>query len=481
MNKPKNSVIVPVYNVEKYLKECLDSLVNQTLQDFGIICINNGSTDGSLNILKEYAQKDKRIKIINQENKGLSAARNCGIEVATGEYIGFIDSDDYVDINFYENLYKRGKETDSDIVVCEYMCRFKDKDKKFVKLGHAKFFNQTDYILSKEYKHKINIVFAVDDNYIQQCAVAMVSILANSNYENFYEFYILNTGLKEKNIEKLNSLKTIRNFNINYIDVSKYDLSQFPLNRDWISAATYYRLFIADVLPKSIKKCIYMDCDMIAEDDLAILWNYDISGYYAGVVEDENSKVNIERLNLPQESNYFNAGMIVFNLEKIREIDLLNVSIGYYNKNKEKITLQDQDILNGIFNDRCLFLPLRWNVGTTMYLNHASLQYNSYLEGSAACNPGIIHFTGGDKPWNISSTHPLRHEYFKYLQLTNFTKDIKKYKLHRIWGTIIYYNKLILKYIFSIKNSDNKYHKIITILGIKIKIKRKCKTAKGQM
>ncbi len=114
---PKVSVIVPVYKVEKFLPRCLDSLINQTLKDIEIICINDGSPDNSLQILEEYAQKDSRIKVINQENSGPSISRNRGIELAQGEYIGFIDSDDWIDLNFYEKLYETAKKYDADIAV----------------------------------------------------------------------------------------------------------------------------------------------------------------------------------------------------------------------------------------------------------------------------------------------------------------------------------------------------------------------------
>lgn len=101
----KISIIVPVYNTEKFLEKCLNSLINQTLKDIEIICINDGSTDKSLQILEKFANKDKRIQIINQTNSGLSVARNIGIKKAKGEYIGFVDSDDWVDLNFFEQLY----------------------------------------------------------------------------------------------------------------------------------------------------------------------------------------------------------------------------------------------------------------------------------------------------------------------------------------------------------------------------------------
>lgn len=345
-------------------------------------------------------------------------------------------------------------------------------------------------------KNNLNIVFAIDDNYVQQCAVTIVSILANSDFENFYNFYILNTGLKNESKIKLESLTNIRDFNIEYIDVSDFDFSKFPLNRDWISAATYYRLLIPEVLPKNIDKCIYMDCDMIAEDDLAKLWNYDISNYYAGVVEDESSISNTKRLNLPAENNYFNAGMMILNLDKLREISLINKSLEYYYKNEEKIIMQDQDLLNGVLNGKCLYLPLRWNLNTPACFSSYSNHYYSFeTEQEALSHPGIIHFTGKYKPWVCSSFHPFRNEYIKYLKLTNFKEDIinyykkellskiicKKYdwKVEKIYlfGIRIYKHKFsensFIENIFSVRNSENKTHKVITILGIKIKFKRK--------
>ena len=111
----KVSVIIPVYNTSKYLNKCLDSVCNQTLKDIEIICINDCSADNSLEILKEYASKDERIKIIDfNENKGAAAARNAGIDIACGEYIGFVDSDDFVDLDFYEKLYNAAVENDAD-------------------------------------------------------------------------------------------------------------------------------------------------------------------------------------------------------------------------------------------------------------------------------------------------------------------------------------------------------------------------------
>ena len=113
----KVSVVIPVYNVEDYLEECLESVINQTLKDIEIICINDGSTDNSLNILEAYAENDNRIKIFSQENSGLSASRNHGKKLSQGEYIYFIDSDDYLELNALEKLYDMAMSLDLDILI----------------------------------------------------------------------------------------------------------------------------------------------------------------------------------------------------------------------------------------------------------------------------------------------------------------------------------------------------------------------------
>ncbi len=116
MKNPKVSVVVPVYNVEKYLEECLDSLINQTLSEIEIICIDDGSTDRCPEILKNYADKDDRIKIITKQNEGQGIARNIGVKSAVGEYLIFVDSDDWLELNALELLYNKIKNDNADII-----------------------------------------------------------------------------------------------------------------------------------------------------------------------------------------------------------------------------------------------------------------------------------------------------------------------------------------------------------------------------
>ena len=115
----KVSVIIPVYNVEKYLRECLDSIVNQTLKEIEIICVDDGSADNSLKILQEYAAKDSRIiLIVSKQNNGGGWARNQGLKIAQGEYLGFVDGDDFCATDFCEKMYTASKQRDLDIVIC---------------------------------------------------------------------------------------------------------------------------------------------------------------------------------------------------------------------------------------------------------------------------------------------------------------------------------------------------------------------------
>lgn len=192
----KISVIVPIYNSEKYLHKCLDSLINQTMKDIEIICINDGSTDNSAKILEEY----NSIKIINQENQGVSAARNSGIKIACGEYIGFVDSDDWVNPNFYEKLYNAIKNTNADIA-CSSIIRVEGLIKKHhIRYDENKFYTSLD--------DRVKIVGLPKCSYVWN-KLYRAEIVKNMLFKNgvFYEDLIWTPQI----LEKTNSLVTACN------------------------------------------------------------------------------------------------------------------------------------------------------------------------------------------------------------------------------------------------------------------------------
>lgn len=122
--EPKISIVIPIYNMELYLSRCLDSLLAQSFADMEIIAVNDGSLDSTEAILERYAESDSRIVVINKSNGGVSSARNAGVQMAKGDYIGFVDPDDWVDPAMYEEMYVNATQADADIVMCTYIREF---------------------------------------------------------------------------------------------------------------------------------------------------------------------------------------------------------------------------------------------------------------------------------------------------------------------------------------------------------------------
>lgn len=143
---PKVSVIVPVYNVENYIEKCLNTLVNQTIQDIEIIIVNDGSTDNSKNVIEKFIKKyPEKIVYLEKENGGLSDARNYGLSYAKGEYIAFLDSDDYVELDMYEGMYEVAKKENSDMVECDFIWEYPNKKKQDI----GKIYNGKHEMLEK--------------------------------------------------------------------------------------------------------------------------------------------------------------------------------------------------------------------------------------------------------------------------------------------------------------------------------------------
>lgn len=139
---PKLSVIVPVYNTEKYLRECIDSILAQTFKDFELILVDDGSTDGSGAICDEYAKMDERIRVIHQENGGVTRARKSGVRSSAGIYFSFIDSDDWIHPQMFEQMVGKGTETNADIVICDVYLEYGTRSISVPTLAEEGFYNK---------------------------------------------------------------------------------------------------------------------------------------------------------------------------------------------------------------------------------------------------------------------------------------------------------------------------------------------------
>ncbi len=178
----KVSVIIPVYNVEKYLKDCLDSVINQTLKDIELICVNDGSTDNSLNILREYADKDNRIVVLNQENRGLSVARNIGVENALGEYLYFLDSDDKIRLCALEKLYNLAMKEKLDVLYFDAESFFESNQIKNKNIHYDNYYKRTG-----EYKK------------VMSGSELFVKMVSNNDYRTQVSLHFINGRFYKNN------------------------------------------------------------------------------------------------------------------------------------------------------------------------------------------------------------------------------------------------------------------------------------------
>ena len=227
------SVIVPIYNVEKYLEKCLKSIINQSYQNIEILLINDGSTDSSLEICKKYKKIDKRIKIINKKNGGLSSARNTGLTYANGEIISFIDSDDFIAKDYIEKLYYCMQKYDSDISICGRYSVYENGKKRCK-------YNQ---IFDKEYSFTSAISEMNKFHYFDMSACAKLYKISlfddirfpvgklSEDYFIMYKLFKKSNGISYTSeplyyyLQRQNSISNNKNINEDFIEAAKQQMN----------------------------------------------------------------------------------------------------------------------------------------------------------------------------------------------------------------------------------------------------------------
>jgi len=163
------SVIIPVYNVEQYLRQCIDSVINQTYKNLEIILIDDASTDNCGKICDEYALKNNRIIVIHKQNEGVSSARNVGLKIAKGDYIGFVDSDDYIEPDMYEELYNTAMKTNTKLVVCNYLRG-----------------NQNNWIVNGDFPNKHILTIPETYSYLYKCENVYTKLFNKDIIKNIF-------------------------------------------------------------------------------------------------------------------------------------------------------------------------------------------------------------------------------------------------------------------------------------------------------
>ncbi len=288
MSDIKISIVVPCYNVEKYLSRCMNSLVGQTIQDIEIICIDDKSTDGTLDILHDFAKRDSRISVISfPENRGVAVARNIGLQRARGQYVGFIDPDDYIDTDFYEKLYNKIENTKADLVkAAVYVTNAKTNERSLSDLNDRMRDNHKHFtwqFWSALYKHefltKHQIEFPAGVITGQDSVFLTHVTLKTDNIQfvddTFYHYFMFNTGSldseylpKHKSQSKLDmfnrKIQLILDENLShdrYIDFIKIQIIPtlyYELNKSFESQTDKRKIF--DILVGLNNQCEFSEC-----------------------------------------------------------------------------------------------------------------------------------------------------------------------------------------------------------------------------
>lgn len=307
-------------------------------------------------------------------------------------------------------------------------------------------------------KNTINICFSSDNNYIQHLAVSIVSILKNRQDDEEFSFLILDGNISEDNKEKLRSLKSIQDFDIDFVKVDNALFSNCPI-QDWthLSIVTYYRLVLPDIKPEW-DRIIYLDCDIIVQSSLKELFTMDMQDNYFAAVTDISSKKHARRLGIDR---YFNTGVMLIDAKKWRNDDITNKLFDWIDKNQAKILLHDQDILNCALADHILSIDNKWN---TLYMTR--LLHKNIKQWEKA---SIIHFADKKKPWLWYNGDVLANKYLYYLQFTPFKDFIKSYR-NKVIPKSLFLS--FMRFLFDIGNFDETT-KYLRIIGFTFYFQRK--------
>lgn len=206
----------------------------------------------------------------------------------------------------------------------------------------------------------INILCATDKKFVPYCGIMLTSIFENNQSENVCVYILIDDSVWANEKETLERLSTTYNQSVQILSVDSVLFDKYPINENW-SKAMYYRLLVADLLPESVEKIIYFDCDIIVTRSLREMWDIDITDYAIAGVMDAYSKALCWHVGLTDEKSYFNSGCVLINLDYWRQHTIGNACINYLNTHADDLWCPDQDVLNAVLAQQKLLLPLKFN------------------------------------------------------------------------------------------------------------------------
>ena len=289
----------------------------------------------------------------------------------------------------------------------------------------------------------MDIVCSTDCCYVMQTGIMLTSLFEN-NREADIRVLVLHNGIDSNSLTLIERIAYDYGQKIKFYLVDESLFSAFPIGRDGqnthvgTSYATYYRLFLSELLPDDINCVLYLDGDIIVTDSLNELWATDMHDKAIAAVPDSyNNKIeHYNRLHYPQPMGYFNAGVLLINLDYWRDNNVADAFCQYASARPDSLYCHDQDILNYVFRESKITLPLRYNMLNEYWfdIRHSVVSWefeSQMLYGQQ--HPAIIHFTGLPKPWFSNCRHPMKPEFEHYRAMTPW-RDVKERK----WWTLKY-------------------------------------------
>ena len=277
-------------------------------------------------------------------------------------------------------------------------------------------------------KDKMHIVACLDKGFVMPTGVMICSVCVNNPDIDIDFHLVCDESLSANDKKDLEDVVSKRHGkSITFYNINSQLSCKYPYRVGSLTQATYYRLYLTEILPSSINKVLYFDGDCIIRHSLLPLWNTDISEYAVGVCTDslESTIDFYNRLRYPYANGYFNAGVMLINLDYWRRYNMHQQFIDYLQNYQDRILYEDQDLMNVIFQDSKLVLPLKYNFQTNFLWRDRFWDYWKYEEQfiEGMNDPAIVHFTTSNKPWfaHSSNPHPYRSTFYKYQNMTKWS------------------------------------------------------------
>ena len=292
----------------------------------------------------------------------------------------------------------------------------------------------------------MDLLFTFDNNYTQHAGVTICSFLANN--PGAHSIHVISDYISERNQALLKEICSNSGSFLYFYFINTEDTKNFPVGEGTINPtltiATYFRLFMADILPKTVQKILYLDCDIIIDGSLDGLWDtpFEDAKCIAALEELENIRTDgCKRMGYPQSYSYFNAGVLLIHLERLRSFFSIEKASQFIRKHHADIRYHDQDVLNALLFDKKQFFELQYNVMDTYLVHNTSFPARYQQQREAILKPKVIHFTGYFKPWDTESMNPYTYKYYEYLKLTPWNGYCPTSKF-KDWNTkVLFYIK----------------------------------------